>query len=182
MSQVASPIRGKSAGRRTATFSSRIRAAERFESFAASRPMASRRNLRCTPVSRGHSASTSIRRDRIHSGSMSPTPARWCDTPIRTAISRLPDEPEKLIADIPASGGHSTRDIVFSKDGKSLFLAVGSASNNNDSRGRIPPRQYPGVHAGRQVRGHLCVGHSKSRGPGDSSGNGRVVDLRQRTR
>jgi glucose/arabinose dehydrogenase len=41
-------------------------------------------------------------------------------------------EPEKLIADIPA-GGHSTRDIVFSKDGKSLFLAIGSASNNNDN-------------------------------------------------
>jgi glucose/arabinose dehydrogenase len=41
-------------------------------------------------------------------------------------------EPERLIADIPAGGGHSTRDIVFSKDGKSLFLAVGSASNNND--------------------------------------------------
>src|ERR1700722_2892233 len=40
-------------------------------------------------------------------------------------------EPEKLITDIPA-GGHSTRDIVFSKDGKSLFLAVGSASNDND--------------------------------------------------
>jgi glucose/arabinose dehydrogenase len=42
-------------------------------------------------------------------------------------------QPEKLITDIPASGGHSTRDIVFSKDGKSLFLAVGSASNNNDN-------------------------------------------------
>ena len=42
-------------------------------------------------------------------------------------------EPEKLITDIPAGGGHSTRDIVFSKDGKSLFLAVGSASNNNDN-------------------------------------------------
>jgi glucose/arabinose dehydrogenase len=42
-------------------------------------------------------------------------------------------EPEKLISDIPADGGHSTRDIVFSKDGKSLFLAVGSASNNSDS-------------------------------------------------
>jgi len=42
-------------------------------------------------------------------------------------------EPEKLITDIPAGGGHSTRDIVFSKDGKSLFLAVGSASNNSDS-------------------------------------------------
>jgi len=42
-------------------------------------------------------------------------------------------EPEKLITDIPAGGGHSTRDVVFSKDGKSLFLAVGSASNNNDN-------------------------------------------------
>jgi glucose/arabinose dehydrogenase len=41
-------------------------------------------------------------------------------------------EPEKLIGDIP-SGGHSTRDIVFSKYGKSLFLAVGSASNNRDN-------------------------------------------------
>src|SRR6204780_382109 len=40
-------------------------------------------------------------------------------------------EPQKLITDLP-SGGHSARDIVFSKDGKSLFLAVGSASNNND--------------------------------------------------
>lgn len=42
-------------------------------------------------------------------------------------------EPEKLITDIPAGGGHSTRDIVFSADGKSLFLAVGSASNNSDN-------------------------------------------------
>jgi len=41
-------------------------------------------------------------------------------------------EPQKLITDLPA-GGHATRDIVFSKDGKSLFLAVGSASNNNDN-------------------------------------------------
>ena len=40
-------------------------------------------------------------------------------------------EPETLLSDIPA-GGHSTRDIVFSNDGKSLFLAVGSGSNNND--------------------------------------------------
>ena len=39
---------------------------------------------------------------------------------------------QTLISDIPAGGGHSTRDIVFSKDRKSLFLAVGSASNNND--------------------------------------------------
>jgi glucose/arabinose dehydrogenase len=42
--------------------------------------------------------------------------------------------PETLISDIPSGGGHSTRDIVFSKDGKSLFLAVGSASNNSDNQ------------------------------------------------
>jgi glucose/arabinose dehydrogenase len=40
---------------------------------------------------------------------------------------------QTLLSDIPAGGGHSTRDIVFSKDGKSLLLAVGSASNNDDN-------------------------------------------------
>jgi glucose/arabinose dehydrogenase len=39
---------------------------------------------------------------------------------------------ETLVPDLPAGGGHWTRDIVFSKDGKRLFLAVGSASNLDD--------------------------------------------------
>ncbi len=39
---------------------------------------------------------------------------------------------ETLVSDLP-SGGHSTRDIVFSQDGKSLLLAVGSGSNNSDN-------------------------------------------------
>lgn len=47
--------RGKSAGLRTVIFSSRILAAERFESSAASQPKARRRNPRCTPVSPGPS-------------------------------------------------------------------------------------------------------------------------------
>jgi glucose/arabinose dehydrogenase len=64
-------------------------------------------------------------------------------------------EPEKLIADIP-TGGHSTRDIVFSKDGKTLFLAVGSASNNSDSEAEFhranileytPEGKFVGVYA-----------------------------------
>jgi glucose/arabinose dehydrogenase len=37
-----------------------------------------------------------------------------------------------LVSDIPAGGGHWTRDVVFAKDGKTLFLAVGSASNIDD--------------------------------------------------
>ena len=35
--------------------------------------------------------------------------------------------PEVLISDIPPRGNHSTRDIVFSKDGTKMFVAVGSA-------------------------------------------------------
>lgn len=36
------------------------------------------------------------------------------------------------IADLPAGGGHWTRDLVFSSDGKQLFVAVGSDSNVDD--------------------------------------------------
>jgi glucose/arabinose dehydrogenase len=64
-------------------------------------------------------------------------------------------QPEKLIADIP-TGGHATRDIVFSQDGKSLFLAVGSASNNNDNEAEFhradileytPEGRFLGIYA-----------------------------------
>jgi len=43
--------------------------------------------------------------------------------------ARGPAEP--VIATLP-SGGHPTRDVVFSRDGQSMFVAVGSASNIND--------------------------------------------------
>lgn len=36
------------------------------------------------------------------------------------------------IADLPSGGGHWTRDIVFSQDGKQLFVGVGSDSNVDD--------------------------------------------------
>ncbi|HVR24538.1 MAG TPA: PQQ-dependent sugar dehydrogenase [Candidatus Polarisedimenticolia bacterium] len=37
------------------------------------------------------------------------------------------------IADLPAPGGHWTRAVAFSQDGKKMFVAVGSASNVDDS-------------------------------------------------
>ena len=40
--------------------------------------------------------------------------------------------PAQHIADLPAGGGHSTRDIQFSPDGKKMFVSVGSASNIDD--------------------------------------------------
>jgi len=36
------------------------------------------------------------------------------------------------IADLPGPGGHSTRAVAFSQDGKKLFVAVGSGSNVDD--------------------------------------------------
>jgi glucose/arabinose dehydrogenase len=40
--------------------------------------------------------------------------------------------PSEHIADLPSGGGHRTRAVEFSKDGKALFVAVGSASNVDD--------------------------------------------------
>jgi glucose/arabinose dehydrogenase len=40
--------------------------------------------------------------------------------------------PAQHIADLPAGGGHTTRALDFSTDGKKLFVAVGSASNVDD--------------------------------------------------
>jgi glucose/arabinose dehydrogenase len=37
------------------------------------------------------------------------------------------------IADLPAGGGHWTRAIAFSPDGKKMFVGVGSASNDDDT-------------------------------------------------
>lgn len=42
--------------------------------------------------------------------------------------------PETLISDLPPMGNHITRDVVFSKDGKRMFVAVGSADNVSDSK------------------------------------------------
>jgi glucose/arabinose dehydrogenase len=46
--------------------------------------------------------------------------------------------PSQHIADLPSGGGHWTRAVEFSKDGKTLFVAVGSASNVDD------PDTHPG--------------------------------------
>lgn len=40
--------------------------------------------------------------------------------------------PSQHIADLPGGGGHSTRAVEFSLDGKKLFVAVGSATNVDD--------------------------------------------------
>ena len=40
--------------------------------------------------------------------------------------------PAEHVVDVPSGGGHWTRDVAFSLDGRTLFVAVGSASNVDD--------------------------------------------------
>jgi len=40
---------------------------------------------------------------------------------------------ETIVAELPAGGGHSTRDIAFSPDGTKMFVSVGSRSNVDDA-------------------------------------------------
>lgn len=57
--------------------------------------------------------------------------------PYRAGATKAGAAAEKLIRNIPgggqlAGGGHWTRDLAFSNDGKKLYVSVGSKSNNSD--------------------------------------------------
>jgi glucose/arabinose dehydrogenase len=55
--------------------------------------------------------------------------------------------PSQHIADLPSGGGHWTRAVEFSPDGKKMFVAVGSASNVDD----------PDTHPGEKDRADILV-------------------------
>jgi glucose/arabinose dehydrogenase len=55
--------------------------------------------------------------------------------------------PSQHVADLPSGGGHWTRAVEFSKDGKEMFVAVGSASNVDD----------PDTHPGEKDRADILV-------------------------
>lgn len=57
--------------------------------------------------------------------------------PYRDGDLKASGKPETIVAKIP-SGGHSTRDIAFSLDGKTLFLSVGSDSNVAEDMDKQP--------------------------------------------
>jgi len=51
--------------------------------------------------------------------------------PYRSGDVKASDAPTTVVPDLP-TGGHSTRDVAFSPDGKRLWVAVGSLSNVDD--------------------------------------------------
>ncbi|HEY3823648.1 MAG TPA: sorbosone dehydrogenase family protein [Bryobacteraceae bacterium] len=53
--------------------------------------------------------------------------------PYKNGDLKATGAPETLISDLPPNGNHFTRDVVFSKDGKRMFVSVGSADNVSDT-------------------------------------------------
>lgn len=60
--------------------------------------------------------------------------------PYKSGDTKASDKPETIIKDIPSGnesvggGGHWTRDLEFSPDGKTLYVSVGSRSNADDDK------------------------------------------------
>ena len=57
--------------------------------------------------------------------------------PYKEGDLKASGKPETVVSDIP-DGGHWTRDIAFSPDGRTLYLSVGSASNVAEDLGDPP--------------------------------------------
>ncbi len=57
--------------------------------------------------------------------------------PYKNGDLEVTGQPETVVSNIPGGGrltggGHWTRDVVFSADGKRMFVSIGSKSNNDD--------------------------------------------------
>lgn len=64
--------------------------------------------------------------------------------PYKTGDLKAGGSPEH-IADLPDGGGHWTRDIQFSADGKKMFVSVGSRSNDDDTEANSAEKNRAGI-------------------------------------
>ena len=83
------------------------------------------------------------------------------------AVVRMPlagGTPQK-VADLPDGGGHTTRDIVFSPDGRTMYVSVGSADNVAEGMSKAPPGGVAAWEAS----------HGKGASWGDQDGRADVV-------
>jgi glucose/arabinose dehydrogenase len=55
--------------------------------------------------------------------------------PYKAGDTKAAGKPETVVAELPA-GGHSTRNIVFTRDDRRMLVSVGSASNDAEGMGR----------------------------------------------
>lgn len=71
--------------------------------------------------------------------------------PYRSGDLKASSKPETIVANLPRGGSHSTRDVVFTPDGKRMLVSVGSASNDGEGMGQPPGA--PEAWAGEQPLG-----------------------------
>ena len=62
--------------------------------------------------------------------------------PYKVGDLKATGKSETVVAELPHGYGHSTRDIVFTRDGKRMLVSVGSASNDAEGMGN-PPTGLP---------------------------------------
>jgi glucose/arabinose dehydrogenase len=55
--------------------------------------------------------------------------------PYRAGDLKASGKPETVVTTLPRGGGHTTRDIAFSRDGKRMLISVGSRSNDAEGSG-----------------------------------------------
>ena len=58
--------------------------------------------------------------------------------PYKNGDLTAPGAPETVVSDLATGGNHWTRDVAFSPDGKTMYVAVGSASNVAEQMGPRP--------------------------------------------
>ncbi|HTJ59201.1 MAG TPA: sorbosone dehydrogenase family protein [Devosiaceae bacterium] len=58
--------------------------------------------------------------------------------PYKSGDLKAQGRPETVVADVPSTH-HWTRDIIFTPDTKTMFLSVGSGSNDAEDMGKRPP-------------------------------------------
>jgi glucose/arabinose dehydrogenase/cytochrome c2 len=83
--------------------------------------------------------------------------------------------PEVVVPELPNGGGHTTRDLVFSQDGRRMFISVGSATNYAEEMTKKTPeeaREWQATHALgatwglEENRADVLVFDVDSKGPG----------------
>jgi glucose/arabinose dehydrogenase len=57
----------------------------------------------------------------------------------KTGDVKAQRDPEVVVAELPSGGGHYTRDVAFSPDGRRMFVSVGSASNVAEKMSKKSP-------------------------------------------
>lgn len=121
--------------------------------------------------------------------------------PYKPGQLKAESDPEKIV-ELPASSGgidrdtaerlkipisqtrgynHWTRNLIFSADGKKMYVTVGSATNDTPEE---DPRRAAINEFNPDGTGHriLCNGSTKPCGPGSLSGNQHAVDIGERAR